>query len=297
MKKNLLIFSLLVSFLVLMSSTVLTTSAEADTPPAQPALNVPAANSGSSLNWSGYQATSGVFTGVGADWTVPTASNNNVSGDATWVGIGGIKGNDLIQAGTDAVNTGEGIVYQAWYETLPASLIPVPLSVNPGDSMTTSIIQQSDGSWLVTLKNNTTGQDYQITIDYPSSLSSAEWIEEMPVVGRGFIPLDDFGNVRFSNAWAIENGQQVSLTTANAKPITMINDQRQALARPSVVGSDGASFNVARTSASTADQSVAVYQNSYPQIERTYRTRYRSSFGGFRGFVFRIYQVQSGNYR
>jgi hypothetical protein len=72
------------------------------TPPA-PQTPVPAIPVGqnTSHNWSGYAATSGTYTGVTGTWTVPVPGINGTPGvGATWVGIGGVSGHDLIQAGT-----------------------------------------------------------------------------------------------------------------------------------------------------------------------------------------------------
>jgi hypothetical protein len=64
------------------------------------------------------------------------------------------------------------------------------------------------------------------------------------------LPLDDFSSVGFTQATATQNGQTVDLAQAGAQPITMLNGAGQALAVPSAIGSDGASFQVSRTSAS-----------------------------------------------
>src|SRR2546427_2616225 len=59
----------------------------------------PASVTSSSSNWSGYAANGGTFTSVTATWTVPTVSATSSGADATWVGIGGLESQDLIQAG------------------------------------------------------------------------------------------------------------------------------------------------------------------------------------------------------
>ncbi len=223
------------------------------------------ADASQSANWSGYYATGGTFTSVSATWTVPTVSASSAAGaDATWVGIGGVSSTDLIQAGTDATAEGNQVVYQAWVETLPQVSQAVPLAVNAGDSVTTSIVEQSKGVWLVTIKDNTTSKTYQTTVNYSSSESSAEWIEESPSAGRGQLPLDNFGSVNFSNATAVVNGQSETVKQAGGQAITMSNGAGQALAQPSALGSDGESFSVTRTSApSTSGFSRGHFRN-YP---------------------------------
>ena len=214
----------------------------------------PASVTSSSSNWSGYAASGGNFTSVTATWTVPNVSSNTSGADATWVGIGGLTSRDLIQAGTQAMVDGSGVSYTSWIEMLPQSSREVPLSISAGDSVTVSITQQSGDDWLISMKNNTTGGTYNTTVQYSSSNSSAEWVQEAPSVGRGLVSLDQFGVVQFSRASAVRDGKQMSLSALGAKAITMINGQGQAIAQPSTVSSDGSSFTIARTDATSTPQ-------------------------------------------
>jgi hypothetical protein len=205
-----------------------------------------------SQNWSGYSATGGTFTSVTGTWNVPEFTADSPTGaDATWVGIGGVDTRDLIQAGTQQTVARAGATqYEAWVETLPQSSHPVPLTINPGDSVTVSVTQQpqAQDQWQVSFKNETTGQTFQVTEHYASSMSSAEWIEEAPSSGRGRqIPLDNFGTVNFSQAAATRDGKTISLADAKAQAITMVGRGGQQLAKPSSLGSDGASFSVTRS--------------------------------------------------
>ena len=190
-----------------------------------------------SNNWAGYIATGGTFTSVSGSWIVPQITAKGISADATWVGIGGITDNHLIQTGTQAVVNNKGKVsYLAWYEMLPANSQKIPLTINPGDSVTASIIQQSADQWTISLSDNTTGQNYQITVTYAASLSSAEWIEEMPVRGRSFIPLDNFGSVQFSALLTVKDGTALTPSQAKAQSIVMVNPGGQVLAQSSALG-------------------------------------------------------------
>jgi hypothetical protein len=204
-----------------------------------------------SHNWSGYAAADGTFTQVTGTWSVPQFSTDNTGGiDAAWVGIGGVRSRDLIQAGTQQTVSGAGSTqYEAWVEMLPSASRPVPLQIHAGDSITVNIAEQSANNWLIHFSNNTTGQTYDTTRQYTSSHSSAEWVEEAPSGGRagGVLPLDNFGTIQFSGGSATKNGQSVSISGADATAITMIGNGNQPLAVPSDLGSDGASFSVART--------------------------------------------------
>jgi hypothetical protein len=225
--------------------------------PTQPAPQtpVPAISVGqnTSHNWSGYASTSGTYTGITGTWIVPVPGINGSPGvGATWVGIGGVTGHDLIQAGTQDVAAGGGQAqFQTWIEMLPQASQQVPVAVVPGDSVTVSIDEQGarSGNWQISITNNTSGQTYQTNVQYASSESSAEWVMEAPSGSKGVLPLDNFTSVSFTTASAIRNGQTVDLLQTGAQPITMLNANNQPLAVPSPIGSDGSSFSVARTAA------------------------------------------------
>lgn len=202
-----------------------------------------------SRNWSGYVATGGTYTSVTGTWVIAKPDPMTPGIDATWVGVGGANTTDLVQAGTETTVAADGTVsYDAWTETLPQSTHTVALSVSAGDTVTVTLTEQSAGSWLIDLKNITTGRSYTTTVRYSSSKSSAEWIQEAPSIGRGIAPLDSFGTVKFSVASTVVDGKNQSLRGAGATPVTMTNSAGQPLAVPTAIGADGASFAVDRTS-------------------------------------------------
>lgn len=210
----------------------------------------PATATSRSTNWSGYAADGGTFTSVTGTWTVPTVSATAAGSDAAWVGIGGLDTEDLIQAGTMSNVTGDGAVtYQAWIEMLPDSARMIPLSVTAGDSVTVTITERSPDRWLIAMKNNTTGGTYNINVDYQSTRSSAEWVQEAPSNARGVLPLSFFGTVRFSNGTAVRDGRTLSIAALGARPISMYNRADQVLAIPSVLDASGTGFEVHRTDA------------------------------------------------
>jgi len=213
-----------------------------------PGLDVPAGQSTSS-NWAGYAARGGAFTSVSGTWTVPEIALDAPFGaDAAWVGIGGLRSRDLIQAGTQQVVSGSGsVTYQAWVEKLPDVSQPVPLTVLPGHTVTVSIDQQAPDTWLISVTNVTTGQTLQRTETYTSSLSSAEWIQEAPFARRRVLPLSEFGTINFSAASAVKDGTSMTIADLGARAISLIDNNRRALAVPSPLGLDGASFSVNRS--------------------------------------------------
>ena len=239
-------------------------------PPVEQDTNTPATSnrataleSGISRNWAGYAATGGKFTSVSGTWSVPTITDTSVTGaDATWVGIGGVRSDDLIQAGTQAIVDPWGRVsYSAFYETLPDASVSLGLSIHSGDSITIAITQQGGNKWRLRVQNTTTGEINIVNTYYPSSFSSAEWIEEAPTGTRRQIPLDNFGSISISSASTIKNGQTLTPSDAQARPIAMGNEDGATLASPSVLDSDGASFTVSRTTTTDVaeDQPRIIY--------------------------------------
>jgi hypothetical protein len=134
---------------------------------------------------------------------------------------------------------------------LPNPSHRVALRVTAGDSVTVTIAQQSTGTWLITMVNNTTGQKYDTTVQYSSSLSSAEWVEEAPSGGRRVLPLENFGTIQFTSASAVKDGKQQTISQLGAKAISMIDSRGQSIAVPSAIASDGKSFSITRNSSST----------------------------------------------
>lgn len=231
--------------------------------------DIPGQTSSASLNWAGYVAGApGPYTSVTGSWVVPTiVASGPGRADATWVGIGGVNSLDLLQAGTEAmVNDDGSVTYQAWYETLPNVSIPVSLAVSPGDSMTATLSEIAANRWQITIRDNTTNKVYAKTVLYDSSLSSAEWIEErVSDIDGSFWPLDNFGSVKFFNAFATQDGQQKSLTELGAQPLTMVSG-RQVLATTSGVDSTG-SFTVARGDTPVAAAQSPTYAPAPDGIE------------------------------
>jgi len=225
-----------------------TRAAPAEPDGSDPGVEVPDGQSTSS-NWAGYAARGGSFTSVSGTWTVPELSLDAPFGaDAAWVGIGGLRSRDLIQAGTQQVVSGTGsVTYQAWFEKLPDVSHPLALTVLPGHTVTVSIDLQAPDTWLISLTNVTTGQMLQRTETYASSHSSAEWIQEAPFARRRVLPLTEFGAINFSAGSAVKDGVSMSISDLEARAISLIDSNHRALAVPSPLGADGASFTVSRS--------------------------------------------------
>ncbi len=244
-----------------------------------------APNASISRNWAGYSATGGTYTGVSATWIVPQVQGTSPGADATWVGVGGVNSDDLIQAGTQAtVNNFGQTTYTAFYETLPDMSQPFNIPMSQGDSVSVSLAKDGQNAWKITVTNNTRHQSAITKVHYDSSLSSADWIEEAPSGVQQVMPLDDFGTVYLSNAKAINNGESITAAQAGAQPIAMsATGGANLLAQASILNSDGQSFAVARTNANS--QEIENSQQSSPGV--VYQ---RGPDGGGNGNPFLIIQ-------
>lgn len=212
-----------------------------------------------SNNWSGYNQglleKGKPFTAITGTWTVPTATQNKkgeAESSATWVGIGGgcletsctVTDNTLIQAGTGQdIDASGKATYYAWYELIPVPSTTVSLPVAPGNKITVAISQTVPGLWSISIKNVSTGKSWSTTTPYPSTLGSAEWIEETPLeistTGTGLSAMPRLSKVHFSGATA--NGAPAGLTSAES--MQLVASSGQVLATPSNPSAAKTAFN------------------------------------------------------
>jgi hypothetical protein len=201
-------------------------------------------NTNTSGNWFGYnQGTleqgSKLFNSIGGQWTVPTVTQHTAGqaeASSDWIGIGGgcvdagctATDSTLIQTGTeqDVSATGQA-TYNAWYELVPAPELQITsLTVHPGDRMSASVseVVSNSNAWNVTLKDLTTGQSFSTTVPYSSTHTTAEWIEETPLLigtNAGFAALPNLSNPAFGSATT--NGQPAGLKTSEELDLTDSN--------------------------------------------------------------------------
>jgi hypothetical protein len=207
-----------------------------------------------SLNWSGYAVTptSDGVTAVSSTFVVPSAGLVPPGFAATWTGIGGYTGSDLIQAGISEnslpSNDVFGPQYDAWYEILPASETQISgctgdanCTVTPGDAVTVTINQVSGDTWKVAI-TDAGHWSWSQQISYASSESSGEWILEAPTVGAQTL-LANVGTAKFGPTSTYTQGGTTH-TIAQGDP-TQIDLSPGVVneATPSALASDGQSFN------------------------------------------------------
>jgi hypothetical protein len=210
------------------------------------------ANTNQSTNWFGYdQGTleqgGKLFSSVGGDWIVPTASQHTpgqAEYSSDWIGIGGgcIDANctagdsTLIQTGTESdVDATGHASYSAWWELVPAPSIAITtMTVAPGDHMHALISELVPGSnvWTITLQDVTRGESFSTTVPYSSTHATAEWIEETPLLigtDAGFAALPNLTNPAFTGATT--NGAPANLTAA--EKIQLIDSSGAVIGTPS----------------------------------------------------------------
>lgn len=220
-----------------------------------------------SNNWAGYDEglldTATLAQSISAKWTIPTATQKVVGqaeSSATWIGVGGgcvnmtsgcsVTDPTLVQAGTEQdVSSSGQASYSAWWEILPVPSITSSITVHPGDTVSVSIGQTLPEVWSIKLTDTTDGQGFTETVPYPSTMDTAEWIEEAPVVigasstspiSAGEAALPNLGTVSFSGAAL--NGKNAALSPSYE--IQMVSSSGAVLATPSAPNSTGDGFNV-----------------------------------------------------
>jgi hypothetical protein len=157
-------------------------------------------------DWAGYVDSDGTtaYTAVTGSWTVHAVNCANAvaTTSATWVGLDGAGNNTVEQIGTDSNCTLFNGSYWAWYQMYPSgpvviNAVPANSPVFPGDHMSASVTANGDGSFTLTITDNTADWTFSTTqTDINAQQASAECIEERPdALG---LPLADFGSVTFT---------------------------------------------------------------------------------------------------
>jgi hypothetical protein len=215
-----------------------------------------------STNWFGYsQGTlengGNLFTSISATWSVPVArqhTRGRSENSATWIGIGGgcidsgcgLKDpSGLIQAGTEQDVAASGKAsYSAWWELVPVPAVTIShMTIKPRDRMLASILEVTPGSelWRITLEDVTRRETFTTTTLYPSSRTTAEWIEETPLSigtsGTGFTKLPALSPAAFDNATV--NGHPAVLKRSEQ---IRLADSSGVIAAPSAPDAQGDGF-------------------------------------------------------
>jgi hypothetical protein len=212
---------------------------------------VAAADSSTMANWSGYAASgqAGTFDGVKASWVQPSVKCPTLSSQYVlyWIGIDGYSSSTVEQIGTGAQCKNGAPVYFAWYEFYPDSSKRITtLSAKPGEYFS-AVITASGSAFTMELKNDTTGETFNVQKDVPEAeRSSAEWIAEAPLVGGDVQSLINFGGLSFTAASATSHGKSYPINSLvwDSKPLTILDELGQVLVEPSPLSSNGRTFRI-----------------------------------------------------
>ncbi|KAI0335710.1 concanavalin A-like lectin/glucanase [Cubamyces sp. BRFM 1775] len=171
-------------------------------------------------DWAGVALTFGsgsVVESVTGTFAVPVPNappggdDHEVYESAAWLGIDGYTcPSALLRTGVVFIRANGVVTANAWYEWFPN--IPrtyYDITVAPGDVITATVTAETPQSAVVSIINNSTGQQASVTLggaEYASlCLESGEWIvgdPSKPNGEGGLLPLPDFGTVTFSGAFA-----------------------------------------------------------------------------------------------
>ena len=143
------------------------------------------------------------------------------------------------QIGTDADCVHGQAFYFAWWEMFPAGLNVIPLSINPGDTVSAEV-SATGTAFRLTITVGT--QQFSTTqMSAVAAKSSVEWIAEGPSQA-----LADFTAVSFFDASASGGTHTGSITDpawAN-DGIVMVTRSRKIRAQPCCLLNDGTGFMV-----------------------------------------------------
>jgi hypothetical protein len=208
-----------------------------------PATRVQGLTQVQSTNWSGYADTSTTFSTVTGNWTEPSVScTSRTSLAAFWVGIDGFTSGSVEQDGTLAECSGGSAFYFTWWEMYPTNAIQVVgSSVQPGDSISASVVRSGTSYTLKVTDSTRSGNSFTTTQSCSGCAnSSAEWIAEAPSGSRGVYPLSDFHSWTLSGA-TVNSGV---ISSYADDEITMVDSSGRVKAQPGALNGSGNGFSV-----------------------------------------------------
>ena len=213
------------------------------------AVSAGGAAAATSANWAGYAVTGppGTFTSVSGSWTQPAVTCGAANAFSSfWAGLDGDGTPTVEQTGTEADCSTGTATYGGWYEMFPNAPVFYANPVQPGDSMSASVVAGGGGAFTLTLTDATQG--WTQTTQQASAtarLGSAEVIAEAPGNGTA-LPLANFGTVNFTNATV---GNTV-IGNAHPAALTMVSGGITEATPSALTG--GNSFTVTRDGSAAA---------------------------------------------
>ncbi len=187
---------------------------------ASPNLRAGIRHQAESTNWSGYAATTGLYTSVSASWTQPAGTcSRSDQYAAFWVGLDGYKSSSVEQTGSEVDCVGRTAEYYAWYEMYPGASENYSNTVRAGDHFNATVTYEGSNEFSLYIADTTQNWSHTTTASLAGAArSSAEVIVEAPCCTNsgGILPLTDFGTVSLTSSMA--NGSAIG----NAGGLTQI---------------------------------------------------------------------------
>jgi hypothetical protein len=200
----------------------------------------------STFNWSGYADTStttGAFTQVAGTWTVPKvtcSSEDQIL--SSWVGLDGANTSTVEQLGTYSWCYENTPLYYTWYEMYPHGTVEESTTLQPGDTITASVVRSSNKYTLTLTDSTHSANSFTVKAKCMTNVCldrSAEWIAERPDFSTtGYAPLANYGTWNVTDASVTSGGTTGKISSFNPEQVTMIDSMSQyALSTPSSLSS------------------------------------------------------------
>jgi hypothetical protein len=157
----------------------------------EPLLSVTATS-----RWAGYFESHAAIHSVSASWRVPTlrCSSGTTTMSSTWVGVGGLNGSVLLQAGLFD-NCLSGVAVNGGFaEAYPGSTQSFGLLLRPGDRIVATV-EDVSGRWQGRVTDATTHQSEGAGAPGYAGGGTAEWMAE--AYGQPTYRITNFGSERF----------------------------------------------------------------------------------------------------
>lgn len=185
--------------------------------------------------WAGYLACGSTYSAVQATWTQPQVSCTADGNAGFWVGLDGYGEIPIEQTGINVSCATGTPVYKGFWEssgTSPAIEYNEP--VYPGDTIIANVVYQGDDTYSLQLTDSTRDWVEITPLDSDAPNSSAEVVAEGST-SNGQTTMPNFSAVQFRNVTI----DDVSLSSADANPTSLVNGNDQALAYPADLTGNG----------------------------------------------------------
>ena len=186
-----------------------------------PAASARGSQWASSSPWGGYVATGSGFRSIVGSWVEPAVtctSRNNLF--APWVGIDGYGSQTVEQTGAQVSCSTGRPAYTAWYEMYPAQPVYLTGKVVAGDSFTGSVTTTGNGSYKITLADNTQGWTFSTTQSLRAQNVSAEAIIESPTQSYPTFTATSFSGITV-NGSLLSSYNPISLSSGQYVPTAL----------------------------------------------------------------------------